>query len=64
MANEEKEKSENCFEVGKSQEEKKEEKIDRLERQLLGLTKKMDFYERYAHRHDEVQDIPVRISGV
>ena len=53
-----------CFEVGKSEEEKKEERIDSLERQLLVLQKKMDFYERYAHRHESVENIPVKISGV
>ncbi len=40
------------------------EKVDGLERQLLVLQKKMDFYERYVHRHESVENIPIKISGV
>ncbi len=54
-----------CFEVGKSEEEKKEERIDSLKRQLLVLQKKMDFYEKYAHKHGgPAAVIEVKISGV
>ncbi|HDZ25331.1 hypothetical protein LCGC14_2238440 [marine sediment metagenome] len=59
-----KKEEDDCLMLIKSTEEKREERIEMLERKIEVLTKKMDFYEKYAHRHTGTEIVNVKISGV